>query len=252
MILLGKIVGWLLTPVTLLVLLTLLTFSKRRLPTFGFWLKMTVAGWIFFTNPMFVNVIFRWWEGRPEPLESLKEPYEAAILLTGFLETPEVTDRPFLGEDGDRLMQALNLYRAGKVKRILISGGKVFQSDVPSEPDLVRPWLLQQGVPDFCIWVENLSRNTYQSASAVWTLLGEIPGAQSKSYLLVTSAYHMRRSATMFQKTPLKFRCWPAGFQSLKLTWHPTKWLIPSPLALNMWHLLFKEWIGMAVYSLKS
>lgn len=252
MILFGKLISWLITPVTLLMLLTVLAWLKRRTPTAPQWWAATVLSWFFFTNPMFVSIVFRWWEGRPEPLSVLTEEYEAAILLTGFLETPEVHDRPFLGENGDRLLQTINLYRAGKIKNILISGGKVFKSETPSEPELVKPWLIQQGIPDSCIWIEDSSRNTQQSAFAVWNFLSRKPSLANKKYLLVTSAYHMRRSVVMFRKTPIKFRPWAAGFQSMKLTWHPLKWLIPAPLALNQWHLLFKEWIGIAVYALKS
>ncbi len=252
MILLGKIVSWLFTPVTFLVIFTLVSWFKRRLPSSGKWWTATVVLWVFFTNPMIINWVFRWWEGRPAPLNTLTTEYEAAILLTGFLETPEIYDRPFLSDDGDRLMQTVNLFRAGKVKNILISGGKVFESEGPSEPELVRSWLLEEGIPDSCIWVENYSRNTFQSAQEVWKMIKEKPGMSQRNFLLVTSAYHMRRSVAMFRKTPLKFMPWSASFKSLKLTWHPTKWLIPSPTALFQWYILSKEWIGLTVYSLKS
>ena len=76
MILLGKIISWLVTPVTLLVVLSLIAWYKRRTPVAKNWLGATVFTWVFFTNPMVINTVFRWWEGRPEPLEAIEKSKE--------------------------------------------------------------------------------------------------------------------------------------------------------------------------------
>src|SRR3546814_10230096 len=58
------------------------------------------------------------------------------------------------------------------------------------------------GVPDSVILVENKTRNTHESAAKVKNMLQDL-GYTSHDCLLITSAFHMRRSLACYRKVGL-------------------------------------------------
>lgn len=80
-----------------------------------------------------------------------------------------------------RLVEALCLWRTDPSKKIIITG----RSDVPG---IMREVLLDMGVPDDCVMIENQSTNSFTSARNVGAMV------QGEPFVLVTSAGHMPRS----------------------------------------------------------
>jgi len=118
-----------------------------------------------------------------------------------------------------------------------------------AEAPLVRDYLLQVGVPDSAIWVEDRSRNTLENAAFSKAIVDQrMPGA---TCLLITSGWHMPRALPCFERIGL--HCAPFGTDFLAETsgGNPFKWIEPSWYALMKWELLTKEWIGYVVYSLR-
>jgi hypothetical protein len=75
------------------------------------------------TNNALVNEALLAWEKPPVPLGTVA-PADAVVLLTGITsggKSPH--DRVYLGHGADRLTHALWLYRSGRARRIIISGG---------------------------------------------------------------------------------------------------------------------------------
>jgi len=70
------------------------------------------------------------------------------------------------------------------------------------------------------------------------------------SCLLITSAYHMRRSAACFAKLGWKIDCFSVDFISHSRKFTPDVLFIPRVEAIGNWQTLIKEWVGMISYKL--
>lgn len=97
-----------------------------------------------------------------------------------------------------RVDAALDLYRNHQVKKIFVSGG-IGTSDYP-EGDGMRHYLLEQGVPDSAIVVDNYGNNSYLTAK---NFLTWNQTAQCRSAVVATSFYHITRSKYIVKKMGL-------------------------------------------------
>ncbi|WP_158069978.1 YdcF family protein [Cnuella takakiae] len=206
---------------------------------------------LFCSNPFFCNEALRLWEPKPVPIRSL-EVHDAAVLLSGVTYMhKEIPDRVSSMWGAERIFHTIALYRAGKVKQIIVSGGsgKVFAEAVP-ESIQIKNILLQAGIPGKDILTEEHSRNTFENAVFTKTLLQQHP--QIKSLVLVTSAFHMPRAMGCFQKAGIPVTSFPTDFYFQPRNWDPDDWLIPNERSLVRWQQLLHEMAGYLVYQFKG
>lgn len=198
---------------------------------------------LLFSSPWLTHLAIQTLEKEASPLT---KNYDVGIVLSGMLESGiGVPQQIHLNEGADRIIEAVRLYKKGTIQEILISGGKA-DINFPSENEgenLVE-LVKSLGIPDTAILLENRSRNTFENARYTAELLGSQPG----SLLLITSAFHMKRSSACFSKQGLKFDTYPVDFR----TPNEFKWvhLIPSSSAFENWNLVIKELVGSIVYKL--
>ena len=102
------------------------------------------------------------------------------------------------------------------------------------------------GVPAEDMLIENEARNTHESAIYVPRLLQG--RATPEECLLITSAFHMRRSRACFNKVGWKMDTFSADVHSHFRKFSPDVLFIPKIEALANWQILFKEWVGMTAY----
>jgi len=86
----------------------------------------------------------------------------------------------------DRVQTAVELYRLGKVKKLLLSGDNRFV--YYNEPKHMREYALAQGVPAEDIVLDYAGRRTYDSCYRALHIFGV------KEAILVTQAYHLDRA----------------------------------------------------------
>jgi uncharacterized SAM-binding protein YcdF (DUF218 family) len=161
--LLSKVLDFVLVPtVWLLALLVgaLLARQPRR------WLVAALVLFLITTNPLVVNELLLAWERPPVSLATLPRRADAAVLLTGITQVSKSPhDRVYLGAGADRLTSTLWLYRAGRVRRIIVSGGSgAVQATAHTEADDLTTLLRLAGVPNSAIIREEKSRNTRENA----------------------------------------------------------------------------------------
>lgn len=248
--LLSKLLDFVLLPTVWFAALLLATLLARpEGPWRGRWLGATVLLFLLGTNNALVNEALLAWEAPPVALGAVA-PADAAVLLTGITEGDKSPhDRVYLGRGADRLTNALWLYRAGKVRRIIISGGSgAVLAKERTEADALRTLLRLSAVPDSVILLEEWSRNTRENAQYTQQLLARTPGIHS--LVLVTSAFHERRALGCFAKVGLHPVPFPADFRSTDRQRTPDYWLVPDPSALARWSLLLHEMAGYWVYKL--
>ncbi|ALW86018.1 hypothetical protein AUC43_13525 [Hymenobacter sedentarius] len=246
--LLSKVLDFVLLPTVWLLALLLAALVARQPRRQRQWLIAAALLTLVGTNPALVNEALLAWEMPPVPLAALPAHADAAVLLTGVTEVSKSPhDRVYLGQGADRLTNALWLYRAGRVRRIIVSGGSgaVLQKAHTEAEDLTT-LLRLAGVPQSHILVETRSRNTHENAVFTKQLLVAHPDIQS--LILVTSAFHERRALGCFYKVGLSPIPFPAGFRTTDRARTPDYWFVPDPEALVLWSLLIHEMSGWAVY----
>lgn len=244
---LSKILHLFLMPIIWIVMLLLLAIFLKSAKKKKFYLLTGVGLLLFFSNPFLSNEAWRTWEVAPIPMQ-LVEDYDAAIILTGVTAYREETpDRIHTHKGSDRFLHPLHLYRMGKIKKFVIAGGhsKVLGNAIP-ESEQIEKILLMAGVPEEDIHTEGNSRNTRENALNTAALVKKHP--EWKRLLLVTSAFHMRRSMACFHKAGLQPTAFSADFYATERRFTPDETVIPSIKAFDTWHLLIHEVVGYLTY----
>ena len=242
---LTKMVALLLKPLNILLITGLFAlFSKRpRLKKMA--IRATVALFLVFSNPWLISVLSGIWEtGHRSPVD-IAQPDDVGIVLGGYTESLTAAPPGVLtfSRSGNRLSTALLLYQRGKIRHLLLSGGsgRIIGTE-QIEAQVVHDYLLQMGVPDSAIWVEDRSRNTRENALHSEMLVDSLaPGARC---LLISSAWHLRRAGACFDKAGLHCDTFGTDFFEEKSQGNPFRWLEPDWKALMKWECLMKEWIG--------
>ncbi|MHC1784966.1 MAG: YdcF family protein [Anaerolineaceae bacterium] len=142
---------------------------------------------------------------------------------------------------------------------MLLSGGRIDwlgeQSSSPAED--MQEILLRFGIPEEKIWLQTESRNTEEDARFCLEILKE---NNVKRVLLVTSAMHMPRSVELFRGNGIEIVPAPTDYTVTEQGWyelfHPDLNsflvnLMPNAGSLSLTTNVMKEYIGMAVYSIK-
>jgi len=96
-----------------------------------------------------------------------------------------------------RVPVAVDTYNTGRAGKIVLCGGKLrdFPDGIYSEAEHMRQAALDLGVSEEDIIVENRSQNTVENLLFALAELEKTLGLDEiRSVLLVTTAYHMRRS----------------------------------------------------------
>ena len=108
----------------------------------------------------------------------------------------------------ERLVAGVKLYKELHIPLVIMGGnGNPFEQGV-KEAEALGRIARSIGVPDKDIVTENGPRNTLESASVAKKLI------KGDTIILVTSAYHMKRSSAMFRKQGLDVVPAPAGYMS--------------------------------------
>lgn len=246
---LSKILYFLVAPlIWILIALAIALFSKREKRRKRALLTATVL-LVVFTNPFISNEAWLLWERGPKPIATLPT-YDAAIILTGLTELDKTPhDRVYTNKGADRVLHTIQLYKQGKCRYIIVSGGTgSLREKFAAEAIGLQHILLNAGVPQQAILLEDKSRNTYENARFTKQLLAGRPDL--KKLLLVTSAFHMRRSEACFAKAGVQVDTYPADFYTYDCSWDLNKLILPNEKVLYHWQKLFHEITGFLVYKL--
>jgi uncharacterized SAM-binding protein YcdF (DUF218 family) len=246
---LSKMLDFLLMPLIWVILFLVLTYFLKSFKWRRISLASALAILIVLSNPFLANEAWRAWEVAATPISKVGK-YDVAVILTGVTSyRSDVPDRIHTSKGADRFLHPLQLYRLGKVEKILISGGSGLLLDgIVPEAEQMEKVLLKAGVPEEDIITEGNSRNTRENAVNTAVLLEKHPEWQQ--VLLVTSAFHMRRSAACFKKAGVNADCFSADFYAYERRFTPDETIIPSATAFNHWHLLIHEITGFVIYQL--
>lgn len=208
-----------------------------------------------FGNGFLVNEALLWWEEPPIAPASITETYDVGIVLTGGMTSNlESSDSQiFTDKQADRFIQPLRLYKMGKLKKILISGGNtdhiIMRKDVSNETLKVAQFLEEMGVKKEDILVETKSRNTRENALFSSNILKKNPQLGSK-FLLFTSAYHLPRATGCFEKAGVKVIPFGTAYKSKARSFTFENLFMPKELNMVESYYLIHELLGYVVYKI--
>jgi uncharacterized SAM-binding protein YcdF (DUF218 family) len=103
-----------------------------------------------------------------------------------------------------RTVYALNVWRTGKIRHILLSGGGDFAPQA-AEAVVARTFLISNGVPAGAITVKTASMSTHDNALLSAPLAAGLPGRK----LLLTSDFHMLRAIRAYRKAGIACEPFP-------------------------------------------
>jgi len=190
----------------------------------------------------------RTWEIQTIKESELKGTYDIGIVLGGMMSYDSQLDRLQFSKGVDRLLQAVQLYEDGIIKKILITSGSgsITYPELKESP-LLKRYLQTINIPDKDIIIETESKNTRENALFSTPLIKKAaPGGR---YLLITSAFHMRRSIGCFNRLGIKVTPYSADrYSGGPRRWAPDFLFIPNPEAFEAWNILIHEIIGYCVY----
>lgn len=110
-------------------------------------------------------------------------PAAPVALVLGARVDPDGTPSPFLAA---RLDLAHRLYRAGKVRVVLVSGDNMAKEY--NEPDAMRSYLIRAGIPAGDVVADYAGFDTYDSCARAQRIFGV------DRLIVVTQGYHLPRA----------------------------------------------------------
>lgn len=249
---LSKLFTFLLMPYTQMCIFFLLAmFLKKKRWKRNFFI-IGIVYLFLFSNRFIVNEALLTWEIPPTPIKNLQSGYEVGVILGGGMAHAdrEPQDRIYFGQRLGRINQAIQLYKKGILKKILVSGGSGMMTDnEDNEADNLARYLRMCDVKKEDILVENRSRNTYENALYSARIL-EGKKLADKKILLFTSASHLRRALLCFEKMNLDVEGFSTDFYNHKRSYTPDVLFVPDPSAFADWQMIIKEIEGLIFYKL--
>ncbi|WP_316768769.1 YdcF family protein [Pedobacter frigiditerrae] len=238
---LSKILLFLLKPLVWVIFLFVLAICTKNFKRRKRLLITGLVLLVLFSNSFIVGKFFNLYESPYPPDQKV----DVGIVLGGFSNINERNNKIKFGWAGDRLFQAISLYKSGGINKILVTSGSANLIDkTVKEGDLVFDYLKQIGIPEADILIENQGRNTIENASLSFLLIKKIN--TDAKVMVITSAWHIPRARIAFSKYFKKVAFYPTNYIG-KTSYDFSNYVIPSAEALSNWELLFKEWIGLLV-----
>jgi len=246
--LLSKLLTFIITPIVWIITLFFIAIysknEKRRSKSFLWAFSLL----IFFSNGFIFDECARAWEVPATHYEDLKV-YDVAVVLGGMSVYDESYERVQFYRGSDRLLQAIELYKLGMVKKILVTGGsgRVLHPEM-REGLYLKRYILFMGVKEEDLLLESKSQNTHENALFTKALLEE--QKFKGRLLLVTSAFHMRRALGCFETVGLEVEPYSTDRFSGPRKFEFDHLFIPNASIFSDWAQLIHEWVGAITYKL--
>src|SRR5689334_3388618 len=156
-ILIDKLLTALILPVSITLILgvlaaALLSVGRGRMARLMLIVSLALL-WPFST-PLIAQLMLRSLENQYAPADRTTKA-DVAILLGGGINGTSIDGKPSLGGGADRALQAARLYKAGRVRYILISAGNLpWQKGRVPEGDQAASLLREWGIPKEALIIE--------------------------------------------------------------------------------------------------
>jgi uncharacterized SAM-binding protein YcdF (DUF218 family) len=184
---------------------------------------------------------------KPVKLDSL-EVCDAVVCLGGGLEPSRLEPTGLRTKGGaDRLFCALEMTRQGKAKALVLGGGGFrFHDERGSEAEAGMAWIKAWKLTDVPLHSLGICNDTHDEALKTAALATQ---QGWKRIALVTSAYHMTRSKSTFEKAGLRVVPVPCNYVSQQMRQEQSYWFkTPDVTGYGYAEAWMHEVVGEWVY----
>ena len=241
---LSKILLFLLVPLNWVLALFIIAVFKRDKVKSRRYIIAGITLLYVFTAPFLFKGFTRLWDIKPALTKADTIKYSCVIVLGGF-SGEGIEGGGQFSRAADRFITGTLLLTTEKARHILITGGN---GELVPGAYREAPWAKQQlqklGIADSLILVEGNSRNTVENAAFSKKILQA--NNLKPPYLLVTSAFHMRRALMIFKKKGIDVAPHPCNYLTDNRHFKLID-VIPQADVLSSWELYLKEVVGYAV-----
>ena len=170
---------------------------------------------------------------------------DAIVVLSGIMRINEFeNDYKIEWGDTDRFFKGIELYNFNKSNIIVFTGGKSpYNKTKKSEGDILKEYAIKFGVKEEDILITKEVLNTSDESYAVKDLIGN-----KKTIILVTSAFHMSRAKSLFEKQGHIVIPYKVDFKTPpKLSWNFIDFIASSG-GLRKTEIALREVLGRLYY----
>ena len=250
MLALEKIISSLLMPpgffIIIFLIITIYLFFKSDSKVIKFLAAAAMIFLLLISTAFGVKILLLPLENYAEEISvEVEEQYPIVVLGGGNYYKTDGSAEPSI-HSKQRLAKGYELHRTLNTK-IIYSGGVGIGYDNFSEADAAKEFLLGLGLKGENYESEDQARSTYENALYIKKWLNE---NEFEKVYLVTSAYHMYRSAAVFRAQEIEFLAHHSGF----IYDHKFSWLnyLPNRGALQANLSALHEWVGIVWYYLRA
>jgi uncharacterized SAM-binding protein YcdF (DUF218 family) len=256
---LSKIFDIFLSPLTWAILLFLAAVPWRRRPSRRGWKRRRAAGLLglaillFFSSGWVSNKMWWWLERSAVSTYRSDVTYDVVVLLGGIGDERvlAITGEPSLNENVERVVVTHRVLRDGHARYALLTGGVLDPklhafNEAAMLADLLRGW----GIAGDRILIEDQAKNTHENAVFSARIIRERGFSR---VLVVTSAFHVPRSAEVFRAVGIEADFLPADYRA-----HPPEpvsvaaFLFPRTEALFQSTAAIREILGRYIYRIQG
>jgi uncharacterized SAM-binding protein YcdF (DUF218 family) len=233
--------------ILLLVLFAILRERRERLALRLFWLGLTGL-YLCSISPTADLLLYP----LEHPFENPRAPaaIDAIVVLGGMTHLRRSSlDHIELNPSADRFLEAVLLAKQHPEAVLVFSGGTGYLFDQSRrEAPMLKAAAVRLGVPEKRIITELNSRNTYENAAETKKALEQ---RGISSFVLITSAFHMKRSLACFHKLGLDPIPHAVDFRNYLGEYDALSW-VPEVGHLERSTVAIKEYAGIVVYRIKG
>ena len=229
-------------------------FSKnQKLKKRCLWVGLGLI--MIFGNGFLANEAMLRWEVPPTDPINITQPFDVGIILTGgmILNKESTLNEIFTDKSADRFIQPLRLYKTGKLRKILISGGNtdliIIRKDVTNETLKVAQLLEELGVKKEDILLETKARNTRENALYSIEILKKNPQL-GNHYALFTSAFHLHRAEECFEKAGMNVIPYGTTYYAKARSFTINNLILPREENMDISYHFVHEIMGYLVYKI--
>jgi len=246
MFILKKIITFLILPPGIFIVLLLLgaVFLKKRLKLLI--VSLAILLYVFSIEPTKDLFLLPLEDAfKPPPVDTVKT-YDAYVVLGGGIydNAPDIGGKGIPGEDAlGRIICAYRLFQLSR-KPIIFSGGIIGERKAESE--VAKKLFLSLGVNESYILPEGRSKDTFENARYVKELAEQ---HKITRIVLITNAYHMKRSKMLFDKHFKEVLPFPTGYKTSRMKYNVFSYL-PSAGNTAIISIAIKEYLGIIFYKI--
>lgn len=204
-------------------------------------------------HSVLINELCLLWEPAPLVVSDTTQLVPASkvcVILGGYSGFDHTRNRVGFTEASERLFYPLQNILNHRIDTVILTGGSAsIVMKKYYESNHIAKYLKGYGVNGNRIFIDAKSRNTYENAVETKKILNALK--ITEPVLLVTSAFHMRRSMGCYEKAGVKYIAYPVHYLgNATRDYNLEAWLIPSTGAMSTFQTLLREVVGMISYKI--